>query len=125
MIDQHPIGKSANGIPLVPAIAIPVETKTEFECPESHLDCLREMVDSVTKLLIIGWRGAENHFLRLLRDSGLREVTAQVIADRRENAEEVLQRLQEAELPILGDPMDDEGFSRYVISRKAEQFLAS
>jgi SIR2-like domain len=122
MIEQHPIG-SANGIPLIPAIAIPVETKTEFECPDSHLSCLRETVHRVTKLLIIGWRGAENHFLRLLLEAGLGEVSAQIVADRRENAEDVLQRLKGASLKISGNAMDDEGFSRYVISRKAEHFV--
>jgi len=124
IIDQHPIG-SANGLPLVPAIAIPVETKTDFECPENHLDCLREMVRGITKVLIIGWRGAENHFLRLLREAGLGEVSAQIVADKRENAEEVLQRLKDAGLSIDGNPMEDTGFTPYVISRKAEHFLAN
>ena len=123
IIDQHPIGKSANGIPLVPAIGVPVETKTDFECPDSHLKCLRDMVSSVTKLLIIGWRGAENHFLKFLQEAHLGDVPAQIIADNRENAEQVLQRLKEAGLGIDGDPTDDAGFTPYVISRKAEDFL--
>jgi hypothetical protein len=41
IVNEHPIGK-VNGMPLVPAIAIPVEIKTEFECPNDHLsNCSR------------------------------------------------------------------------------------
>jgi hypothetical protein len=55
----------------------------------------------------------------------LGEVSAQIVADKRENAEEVLQRLKDAGLSIDGNPMEDTGFTPYVISRKAEHFLAN
>lgn len=54
---------------LFPAIALPVQGKTEqsFECPEEHLQLLRERIPATTRLLVIGWRGTENHFLELWR----------------------------------------------------------
>jgi hypothetical protein len=58
--------------PVFPAIAIPVQTKTSFECPKYHLDLLKQWAPGITKLLIVGWRGAEAHFRKLLSDS-LRE----------------------------------------------------
>jgi len=58
-----------SGPPLYPAIAIPVATKTNstFECPAQHLRHLAELIPKVTKLLAIGWRGEEQHFLEMLR----------------------------------------------------------
>ncbi len=48
-----------------PAIALPVETKNEFEFPDAHLQKLRSVIPEVTRILIIGWRGTEEHFLKL------------------------------------------------------------
>ena len=124
IVDGHPIG-SIERTPLIPAIAIPVETKTDFECPSGHLDCLRQMVSSVTKVLIVGWRGAEGHFLKLVQEHGLRNIPAQIVADKKASAEEILQRITATGLTIKGDPCDEQGFTPYVASRRAENFFAS
>jgi hypothetical protein len=57
------------GNPIIPAIAIPVQTKSDqdFECPITHLNYFTEMLPHVTKVLIIGWQAKEAHFLRMLR----------------------------------------------------------
>lgn len=52
----------------LPAIAIPVEKKSDFECPESMLNRLRALLPKVTKGLIIGWRGTEEHFFAMLKE---------------------------------------------------------
>jgi SIR2-like domain len=61
---------SSNAPANVPAIAIPMEKKTDsdFMCPPTHLDVLRARLMEVTHLLVIGWRGAEAHFLKMWRD---------------------------------------------------------
>lgn len=53
----------------VPAIAVPMEAKTDFECPPSHLQALREDLPSVRRVLIVGWRAAEPHVVKLLHGS--------------------------------------------------------
>jgi hypothetical protein len=59
----------------VPAISIPMQTKTDsdFACPPSHLEVLRNALPDVTQLLVIGWRGQEDHFHQLWRDVGQSE----------------------------------------------------
>jgi hypothetical protein len=57
------------GTPFIPAIAIPTLTKTEFEFPEEHLTQLKYVMRNTTSLIIIGWRAAEQHFLRLWKDN--------------------------------------------------------
>ncbi len=67
--------------PIIPAIAIPVQTKTEetFEWPEAHQAQFEEMLHQVTKILIIGWQAKEAHFLKVLREKlptgGLTQIT--------------------------------------------------
>lgn len=51
---------------LFPAIAIPVEMKKVFECPESMLEQLADLLRQVNKILVIGWRATEEHFLAML-----------------------------------------------------------
>jgi hypothetical protein len=50
-----------------PAIAIPVETGKRFECPTILIDVLKTLLPQTSKLLVIGWRATEEHFLNLLR----------------------------------------------------------
>jgi hypothetical protein len=49
---------------LFPAIAIPTQTKTDsdFICPPDHIELLNSALRSMTRLLIVGWRGLEQHF---------------------------------------------------------------
>ncbi len=52
---------------LFPAIAIPVQNKQEFECPQAHLEALQQRLQKTTHILIVGWAAMDSHFLRLLR----------------------------------------------------------
>lgn len=72
---KYSLGNAADpistfGSPVVPAIAIPVQTKTDdtFDWPDSHRAYLKQLLPQVTKILIIGWRRKEAHFLNLLRE---------------------------------------------------------
>jgi hypothetical protein len=47
-----------------PAISIPVQTKSHFSCPQEWLPILDTSLDGVSNLLVIGWRGGEEHFLK-------------------------------------------------------------
>jgi hypothetical protein len=50
---------------LVPALAIPVQSKNSFECTDPHLEALRGYIQRTTRVITIGWRGVERHFLDL------------------------------------------------------------
>lgn len=53
--------------PYAPALAIPVNNKQEYVCPERHVNTMREILRATKFLLIIGWRGTEQHFCEELR----------------------------------------------------------
>jgi len=52
-----------------PALAIPLESGKDFECPPEHLGWLRDHLRETTEILIIGWRATEKSFLKLLADN--------------------------------------------------------
>ncbi len=121
IVQGHPIGKS-NDMVLFPALAIPVETKNSYECPDEHLKCLQEHLPRITQIIMVGWRGTEQHFLASLKDLLPEEVPVCVVAGKREGAEEVIGRLQGAGIRIAGRAFDG-GFTDFIEAREAEEFL--
>jgi hypothetical protein len=57
----------APDVAFVPAIAVPTITKSGFECPVDHVQALETAMDGVSKLLVIGWRAAEEYFFERWR----------------------------------------------------------
>jgi len=68
------------GAGLFPAVAIPVEIKSHFECPHEHLEFLCEHLMRTDRLLLIGWRATEAHFLDLLAKHLPGHVRALIVA---------------------------------------------
>lgn len=50
-----------------PALAVPLAEKTQFECPAAHLAKLEAALPTVSRVVIVGWRGADRHFVEFLR----------------------------------------------------------
>jgi hypothetical protein len=71
---SSPPAKFPDGVTGFPALAIPVENKSEFNCPREHIESLATVIPQVTKIITIGWRATEQHFLKMLksRQTGLR-----------------------------------------------------
>ena len=124
MLDKQPIGKS-DGQALFPALAIPVESKSEYECPLGHLKALEECLPRVTKLLLVGWRATETRFLELLRKTlPPGEVSVLVVAGNPGQASEPIERLETA--GIRGRFFEGVGgFTELVVEREADEFLRS
>jgi hypothetical protein len=121
--DDHPIGKFED-IPLFPAIAIPVETKSKCECPSDHLECLLGHLKKVSRILLIGWRASETHFITLLRNSLSSGVRIQVVSGTKEGAEQTLSRMIDAGVADSTQGIAvGGGFTEYAVSREAERFL--
>jgi len=109
-------------VPAVPAIALPLQMKTEFECPPPHLDVLKQHLPEVTKCLVIGWRGNEPHFTSVLRE-GLKRPIKWMVAAGETHGTEVTQNLQKERL--TGEFTDSNlAFSDFIIQRKAYEFLS-
>jgi hypothetical protein len=114
--------------PVFPAIAIPVQTKSEayFECPRAHLTYLVQMLDRVTKILIIGWQAREAHFLGMLKHKLplLRQVM--VVGANAANAEKTLlyfageiAKGMASENCFVGQG----GFTDFIVSQEGQDFF--
>ncbi len=111
--------------PIFPAIAIPFQTKSDdsFECPGNHLSYLGEMLQHVTKVLIIGWQAKEAHFLRMLRSS-LNPRRVMVVGASEANAEATRRTFLDGigvDLPreIVGQG----GFTDFIVSEEGKGFF--
>jgi hypothetical protein len=113
---------SANEVALFPALALPVEVKSRFECPDEHLASLRAHLPKVTKILVVGWRGAEKHFLALLKEHLPSGIPIQVVAGTKQAADSTIAQLGAAGIDMVPEALDG-GFSEYVGSRDAERFF--
>jgi hypothetical protein len=107
---------------LLPAITIPVKAKSKFECPDEHIASLRTALKDVKTVLTIGWRGAERHFLGLLRECGLQDLDVICVAKGPRGAEETRENLMAAGITGQFELYND-GFSKFVAERKADRLF--
>lgn len=112
-------------VPVFPAIAIPVEKGKSFECPANLIEELSELLPYVTKMLIIGWRASEQHFLNLLKNHLKRGVSIHVVSGSPADAKETSVQMYRA---LLNNAPADVslsgvGFSDFAVSRTLEEFL--
>jgi hypothetical protein len=82
-----------SAIGLWPAMALPIARKAAFECPDEHMSALDACVPKVSKLLTIGWRGAEQHFLERFAGK-IPPVSALVVGRDRNDAEQIVATIQ-------------------------------
>ncbi len=124
IVTSHPIGllTEPKRMPLFPALAIPVQKKYAFECPQDHLEQLRQCLLQTTKLLVIGWRGVESHFVDLLRRTIPSGTPGLVVAGRKANAQEVVDRLCRDVMGVDWTTADS-GFTEFIINRTGDGFL--
>jgi hypothetical protein len=129
-IDEHPVGlykgSSHTKVGLVPAIAIPVEKKAYFECPQLHLEILKELLPDVDRLLLIGWRATEDHFLDLLRDNIKKPLQVQVVAGSESDARGIASGLKGGPFSNLTVNLEcaPAGFTEFIVNRRAEKILS-
>jgi hypothetical protein len=122
---DHDMGRLPNqGMSVFPALAIPLVAKSDFECPKAHQEALQECIPAVPKILVIGWRGAEKHFLELLSKlDGKTKIPGLVVAGDRGRASEVIVGLSRASDRITWSASEG-GFSDFVTSGEADRFLS-
>jgi hypothetical protein len=108
----------------IPALAIPVVTKSNFVCPQAHIDHLEQLLPKVEKILVMGWRGAETHFLKLL-SAGLRG-PVKVLSACGEPDESTVTNQRMRGAGVAGTFFAAAGgFTDLILSRDGESFMRS
>jgi SIR2-like domain len=112
----------------VPALAVPIQAKGGFVCPDDHLSRLHDDLHSVDRVLAIGWRAMELHFTTMLREGLTRPTDALLAACKNSDHEAATAAaiLREPDVPRrytnIGSNM---GFSDLVGTQPIEDLLAA
>jgi SIR2-like protein len=112
---------------LFPAIAIPVEKKQVFECPQDMLDDLKKLLPRVTKILVIGWRATEDNFLDLLKEhlQWGRGLNVYIVSANETEAQKTKAQIEKAVATSLrSSPETAVGFREFMRSRRPQEILA-
>lgn len=123
LVDNQNTRRAGDGTPLYPAIAIPVQTKQHFECPQIHLDVLKACLPEVEKLILIGWSGSEARFLEMLKENLRKSLKIMLVTGTEQGAEQLMAKLKANQ--IAGEISVKTGFTNFVVHREADPFLAA
>ena len=83
-------------------------------------------IPQVTKLLIVGWRASETHFLQRLAKGLKHELQVMVVSGRPQDTEETINNLSVARMRVIGGyKKADTGFSDFIVGRAVKGFLTS
>ena len=116
-----PIGH-VDGRPVVPAIAIPVENKSAFECPPNHVAALTGALSTVDKLLIIGWRASETAFLDLLKKQLRQKSQIKIVCGNCDAGDATKNNLEKAGIHGTFDLFDG-GFTAFIEQLETRSWL--
>jgi len=105
----------AGGFACVPAIAIPLQNKDQYECPFYHVTQLEKAVSQTHKLLLIGWRATEEKFLKLLQIRLPKDVRILVVAENRENAQTIISSLKSQNIAANSFEAAESGFTNSLV----------
>jgi len=124
----RPLGLPESVAPMVPALSVPVVNKSSYECPTEQETALSDNLPNVDKVIVVGWKAAENRFLDTLATNIAKKVRFLVISSSGQHAERTATKIDERLKPqrvtadyILGQ----HGFSHSIVSREADAFLKS
>ena len=105
-----------------PAIALPVQYKPNslLVLPDTHRQALEESFTAATKLLVIGWRASEIHFLDIMRTSVDPRIPVEIVS--KNSGLETIDNLSNAG---LGDFRNTGmGFTEYLGSGRLAKFVS-
>jgi len=121
MVDGIPMARF-EGKGLFPALAIPVETKHRYECPDLHVHELDECIPEVNRLLVIGWRGTEENFVQQLAKNLKGTPQGMVVSSGQISAKSLIGRLGQSGVRADFSAFSG-GFSDFIASPELEEFL--
>jgi hypothetical protein len=108
---------------VLPAIAIPLEKKHSYECPTEHAHVLEGCIPKTDKLLIVGWKGAEENFVNLLAKGLKKNIPKMIVSRTPDSAEKIRSSLMESGIDGAHWNVNEGGFAEQVRSGRIENFV--
>lgn len=105
-----------------PELALPLRTKSTFACPPAHLEAVLGALGETSKLLVVGWRAREQHFMTEWGRVRNKPVRADIVCGSAAGAEAVVNQLRS--IGLGGDLRTfGKGFTDYVRSNALRSLL--
>lgn len=117
---ENPFGRELK--PYFPAIAIPVENKSGYECPQEQIALLEECLPEINKILVIGWRANERRFLETLAKGLPKTARIMVVSSNEPSANETIGRIRGV-VTASEYRVATGGFSQFIFSPESDEFL--
>lgn len=112
----QPHGDTDEFTKFIPAIAIPTQTKTFFEMPDSHIVKLKQAILSTKLLIVIGWKGTEKHFTDLWQGKERTKMLGvKIVSGSIEGCKNIKENLSNAGISALFTEVYGEGFSNFTV----------
>lgn len=109
-------------VPTIPAIAVPLKSKSTLECPSGHVEAFTALLPRVRSILTVGWRAGERHFLEILQRNLTRRVDLMCVGAGEDDARSIASELGEY-LDVASASYGREGFSHFVATREGVPFI--
>lgn len=106
----------------MPNISLPINQKIDYVCPTSHIEIFKKEINNIDRVIIIGWKAADEYLLKLLSDN-LRDKNIPIFIACHNSSEEVAKRLKE-KYNLWSIPLN-QGFSDFIESGKCEEILTA
>ena len=106
-----------------PAIAIPLTNKHNFICPLNHTQTLQNAINTVDKILIIGWAARDQNLIRLIKEGIRKNISTLIVAGSKEGALETSRNLNE--ISQLKCALSDKTFSDSLSDGEIDNFLSN
>ena len=110
------------GYTAMPAIALPMSTKSNFECPDSFISELKIGLGKATDIVLIGWRGAEPHFKEAMQNIINPKTMLTIVTGSAEGGNDALKNLEW--MPTTNKSRYDKGFSDFINSVDLKTILS-
>lgn len=108
-----------------PALAIPVVSKSGFECPSEHVDVLNKALPHVDRVLVVGWRGTEASFVDMWSQAvdANRVRRTLFVAESEDSARETTMNVDRIGTTLANVYHFGEGFSGFIEGDEVKRFL--
>lgn len=111
----------ANAYSYHPSLALPIIEKNNYVCPDKHMEYLKNLLGSIDRIAIIGWKMGDPFLINLLiEELKTRKIPIAVIGGK--NVSKLAEGLQgeiKSNISLVGS----DGFSGFLSSDEGENFL--
>lgn len=110
----------------LPALAIPIASKGDYVCPDNHIKVMRDELEQVDRILVLGWRAQDSFILNELKGHLPNNVRLTIVSSDEASGRTVSHKFEDiAQIGIDNIQVSPHnGYTEFMINRGYERFLS-